>query len=334
MLQAATLPQTDDAAAIIAVLEEETHAYMAKDFDRWAACWLQADRTTSVTSGAQGLLVYQGWDAVAAAFRQEMLDQPAPLVDIISEKRDYRITRDGDMAWVTYQTLCSAAGPIQFDDPNIFETRVVERAGGQWLISYMSVLSRRSGPEDPARVQVTSGGRIVWAAPEAVAALKTHPHLTVSHGHLRARRRDWDKVLQQAIADAAAVTPYEHFNALPDASTTPLMIPVILGEDDSGAVQSCTVYPHDGTTYVTFDDGERVTRSIGMARMVFGLSEAQSRLCAAIAAGQNLTTAAENLGISLNTARTHLSRVYDKTGVHSQTALVRILLSVGIAQHP
>ena len=33
--------------------------------------------------------------------------------------------------------------------------------------------------------------------------------------------------------------------------------------------------------------------------------------------------------ISTNTARTHLSRIYDKTCVNSQPALVRLLLSVG-----
>lgn len=37
--------------------------------------------------------------------------------------------------------------------------------------------------------------------------------------------------------------------------------------------------------------------------------------------------AAERLEISINTARTHLQRAFDKTGVHSQPALVRRLLS-------
>ena len=329
MLHAADILHNDDRAAIIAVLDEETKAYLAKDFDRWAACWVKSDRTTSISSGAQGLLVYQGWDEVSAAVRQEMQDQPEPLLDVISEKRDYQITQDVDVAWVTHTTLCSAAGPVDFDEPNIFETRVVERINGRWLISYMSVLSRRSGPADPSRLQVAAGGRIIWAAAETVAALKDHPHLTVSHGVLRARRTDWDKVLQTAIRTASEFTPYEHFNAMPHADR-PSMIPVILGEDESGAVQSCTVYPHDGATYVTFDDGQRISRSIGLARVVFGLSDAQSRLCEAIASGHSLTAAAEQLGVTLNTARTHLSRVYDKTGVNSQTALVRVLLSVGI----
>ena len=331
MLHAVEISQARDRDAIIAAIEEETNAYLAKDFDRWADCWLPSERTVSVTSGAEGMLIYQGWDAVATAFRQEMTEQPEPLLNVTSKKLDYQVMQDGDLAWVTFKTLCSLAGPAHFGDPNLFETRVLERFKGRWLISYMSVLSKQSGPADPARVQVDDKGRIIWAAPETVATLKDHPHLTVSHGVLRARRSDWDKILRKAIRESAAVFPYEHFNTLPGAGTRPHMIPVVLGEDDNGGVQSCIVYPRDGAIYVSFDDGQRIARSVELARMVFGLSEAQTRLSEAIASGQSLTTAANALGVTLNTARTHLSRVYDKTGVNSQTALVRVLLSVGIA---
>ena len=51
------------------------------------------------------------------------------------------------------------------------------------------------------------------------------------------------------------------------------------------------------------------------------------RAAAAIVEGHDIVKAAELMGISANTARTHLQRMFDKTGVRSQTALVRILLS-------
>jgi DNA-binding CsgD family transcriptional regulator len=53
------------------------------------------------------------------------------------------------------------------------------------------------------------------------------------------------------------------------------------------------------------------------------------RLAALIVEGCDLTRAADQLGISANTARTQLQRMFDKTGVRSQPALVRMLLSVG-----
>jgi DNA-binding CsgD family transcriptional regulator len=85
----------------------------------------------------------------------------------------------------------------------------------------------------------------------------------------------------------------------------------------------------DGATYVDIADEQRVTERIDVAATIFGLSPAQTELAAQIASGLALTQAADHLGISPNTARTHLTRIYEKTGVNSQPALVRLLLSVG-----
>jgi DNA-binding CsgD family transcriptional regulator len=57
-------------------------------------------------------------------------------------------------------------------------------------------------------------------------------------------------------------------------------------------------------------------------------SPAQLEVARHIAQGQTLTQIAERLGITPNTARTHLDRIFDKTGVRTQPALVRMLLTV------
>ena len=46
-----------------------------------------------------------------------------------------------------------------------------------------------------------------------------------------------------------------------------------------------------------------------------------------VADGLSLTQVADRMGITANTARTHLKRVFDKVGVRTQPALVRVLLS-------
>jgi len=57
----------------------------------------------------------------------------------------------------------------------------------------------------------------------------------------------------------------------------------------------------------------------------YGLSRREVRLCDALLAGRTLPEAAEHLGISRNTAKTHLARIFDKTGVRSQNALLHLL---------
>jgi DNA-binding CsgD family transcriptional regulator len=64
---------------------------------------------------------------------------------------------------------------------------------------------------------------------------------------------------------------------------------------------------------------------------VYGLSRAEVRLCQALIQGQTLLEASMTLDISRNTAKTHLARVFDKTGVHSQAGLLRMLALSGRA---
>jgi DNA-binding CsgD family transcriptional regulator len=66
-----------------------------------------------------------------------------------------------------------------------------------------------------------------------------------------------------------------------------------------------------------------------MLRNTYGLTSAEVRLCQAMLEGKSLSEAASDTRISRNTAKTHLSRVFNKTGVRSQAALLR-LLSAGI----
>ncbi len=68
-------------------------------------------------------------------------------------------------------------------------------------------------------------------------------------------------------------------------------------------------------------------QQLRVAASVYGISPAQLSLAEHIVAGRDLVAAATELGISANTARTQLQRIFEKTGVRSQTGLVRALLS-------
>jgi DNA-binding CsgD family transcriptional regulator len=59
----------------------------------------------------------------------------------------------------------------------------------------------------------------------------------------------------------------------------------------------------------------------------FGLTPAQAAFAVEILRGNGIQAAADRLSISLATARTHLARVFDKTGTQRQSELVRLLMS-------
>lgn len=65
---------------------------------------------------------------------------------------------------------------------------------------------------------------------------------------------------------------------------------------------------------------------------LFGLTPAEIRVSIALVNGKSVAQYAHEAAISLNTARTHIKRIYSKTGVKRQSELVRLLLksSAGI----
>ncbi len=62
---------------------------------------------------------------------------------------------------------------------------------------------------------------------------------------------------------------------------------------------------------------------------LFGLSGSEARVFDLIAQGLTPAETAGRLGIGVSTVRTHLLRIYDKTGVRRQADLVR--LAAGLA---
>lgn len=317
----------DDRAAIAAVIHRETACFRDMDLDGWAACHVQSPRACTVSAATGlGVTVLRGWDAI----RDDMVSAlalgrtPCGMSDF--RKDNMQITVDGDTAWVVYD------GWMQADDgseANSIETVILERKPEGWRIVYNAFANTRETRIAPGRIALDATGHVVWTTPAAAEALRDHPALTVSHGRLRARRSDWDKVLQAAVARAGALHGFLHHHDFLDTTGAPFRTPVVLGEDETGAAMVCSLLVMDGLTYLDIDPAAELDRRLAAAQMIFGLSPGQMALAARIASGESLTDAAETLGISINTARTHLKRTYDKTGVNAQTALVRLLLSVG-----
>lgn len=73
------------------------------------------------------------------------------------------------------------------------------------------------------------------------------------------------------------------------------------------------------------DRGEAMVAAL---RELFALTAGEAALAAALYARGDLALAAHACGIAVSTAQTRLKLVYDKTGEHGQTALMRLLAAV------
>jgi DNA-binding CsgD family transcriptional regulator len=70
---------------------------------------------------------------------------------------------------------------------------------------------------------------------------------------------------------------------------------------------------------------ESAARDIGAVAASFDLTPAEARMLQHLAAGVSLTEAAKALGVSTNTAKTHLARIFSKTGVSRQADLIAMV---------
>ncbi|PJI92510.1 DNA-binding CsgD family transcriptional regulator [Yoonia maricola] len=315
-----------DHAAIMQVIAQETETFVRGDFDAWAACWVQDDRTRELCiSSTTGATVLEGWPAIAQ-YMHEVFDSGAVCGITDFQRENVSITCRDDMAWVVFEGRSfQADGRVE----QTYETRVLERDDGNWRIVYSSFLVRGHQREDAHRLAVDAKGMVLFAPPAALASLKAHPCLQISNGRLRALSPAWDKLLQAGLNCAAEQHRYFQQYCYSTQRGQTFRLPIVLGETDAGGVAFCTLFVRDEMTFVEMQSDGDLTNRLTMAQAIYGLSDGQLALAARIVSGDSLTAAADSLGISINTVRTHLSRIYAKTGVNAQTALVRILLSVG-----
>lgn len=316
----------DEIAAIVAVIHAETLAFQNQDFDAWQKCWLHSDRTTDIyVSATAGLSAVRGWNAISShmrkAFEEELIDR---IVDF--QQRDMQVTVTGKAAWVLYETSTKSESG---DRTRCVNTVFLELHDGRWKMVYSSFVLRQDNDPDGLAVALDAKGQIVQPGPAALEALQSHPFLTVSHGRIRAHRREWDKPLQDAILQAARHHGWFETHKFARDTGGPANYPVILGHTDEGGVAVVHFSIQDCLTFIRLDADRILDRRLGLAKTVFRLSDGQLKIAHEIALGKSLKGAAEELGISANTARTHLSRLFEKTGVNTQAALVRLLLSVG-----
>lgn len=78
--------------------------------------------------------------------------------------------------------------------------------------------------------------------------------------------------------------------------------------------------------FISVEEGPQTPPPVETIRKLFELTHKEAQLALCLANGRSLQEAANELGITLNTARAHLRSTFSKTGIDRQARLVRAIL--------
>ncbi len=315
--------QHNDRAAILAVVEAETDAYLQQDYDAWQNCWVDGDDIQRIqTHVGSGVTIAKG-----PAVRRQMKDILAQVQDWQPprqfQRKNYTVEIGTDMAWVSYDQIGDAPSIPKVIPGQYHELKILRKVDGAWKITCIVSTQIRTTLTHSPMIEVDDQGRVLEMNVAAQEQLPEHPLLYLKSNRVWVRGEDALADLQEAIARFARIRARH----TPCVGEEAVIRSVLLGQDDAGIAHICWVLLRDGKLMITFDDGERLEAQLNTACDVYHLSDAQQKLAQHLVAGRDIAAAAEAMEISINTAKTHLQRIYDKTGVRAQPALVRILLS-------
>jgi DNA-binding CsgD family transcriptional regulator len=174
---------------------------------------------------------------------------------------------------------------------------------------------------------VDRGSRIVYMNRTAERQVKTSSAIRVVSGRLTARRFDVQALLIRALADAIAdeaAVPGGNSVALPSHDGAGLVATVLpLDRGQRRGVSGC--FAAAAAIFIQDPEAAPVWPGEAFAKL-YGLTEGELRVLLAIAPGSSLKEAAAMLGIRETTAKTHLHRIFGKTGTSKQTELLRLLM--------
>ncbi|OBG32093.1 MULTISPECIES: helix-turn-helix transcriptional regulator [Mycolicibacter] len=174
-------------------------------------------------------------------------------------------------------------------------------------------------------IVIVEGRRYVYANRAAERILAADDGLRIERGCITAESSHADTELGHSIArlsksDSQDIWGGSFLCARP-SGRRPYIIHVLPVEANSFAAQ------HHGRAMVIIVDPERQPEPPAiLLRRLYGLTNAEAQVALLVMRGEGLTPIAEELSVSLTTVKTHLRHIFDKTGIHRQAELVRLLI--------
>ncbi|MEQ8662428.1 MAG: helix-turn-helix transcriptional regulator, partial [Gammaproteobacteria bacterium] len=174
--------------------------------------------------------------------------------------------------------------------------------------------------QTPFGVVVVDGTlRVAHINNRAASIIAAGTALTLTDGRLTAADASIHERLQQHVLEAgnSATGDYAELLELGSGTRDAAVIGLVTAGADATSFDD---QPY--AVVFLFDLGHRQTLSAPVLRLVYGLTRSEAKLVQTLVGGCSLEDSAQELGISVNTARTHLKHIFHKTGARRQSELI------------
>ena len=133
-VEAQKVSETD---AIKAVIENETKAFFATDYDTWMASWLHTPYASWSFADSTGISQFEGWNAIEIGFTDYFLTSKPSNVKIDRKWLEVRIYGNGAFARFKQRVITDGIpGKEQT------EIRILEKDKNAWKIVLVGVLQK------------------------------------------------------------------------------------------------------------------------------------------------------------------------------------------------
>ena len=179
-------------------------------------------------------------------------------------------------------------------------------------------------------ILVDAAARILFASPAAEAILAGNDGLGTNKEGICTGDHGTTRILRRLIASCANITladggPGGALDVRHGSTSLRVIVAPVRADALQVDMRSLGMSRPTAILIVTDPEHERRARTDELRRR-FGLTPAEAAVALEIVRGDGREATASRLGIGTTTVRSHLSQIFEKTGVRRQAELVRVLL--------
>jgi len=166
-------------------------------------------------------------------------------------------------------------------------------------------------------------GRVIRHSDAAHRLVALRDGLDILAGRVRSLRPDDDAALQSIIGQA--IDPISPRSGAASVSRPSGKHPLILVCYPLPRTSRMLAPAEAAALLTIIDPSIRLCNATSLYRQIFHLTAREAEIANALAVGHSVESAAAMLEMTMPTARTHMRRIFEKTGTSGQTSLIRLL---------